>query len=238
MNHPKFQTLVLLCIDGYDSESMHIFHNILDLQNVHSLASLESQMNFCNWKTTAPNSKASQKFVKLFSHFCSTFCKNPYFSTIFIEFCTDFDDFFRNFAEHSRKCWEVLKFSEFLKNCDNFAEFWQNFNGILMCKDSNDTVAREPYLSTLAWRRTSPAARWTSRRAGRSCSPAPGSSTRALRAPLQPLNLRTAMTATACYRTRPRKPCTCATLSERPATIVPSLASCSRCNFYTCIGVQ
>ena len=40
-----------------------------------------------------------------FSHFCSNFCKNPYFSTIFIEFCTDFDDFFfRNFAEHSRKC--------------------------------------------------------------------------------------------------------------------------------------
>ena len=27
--------------------------------------------------------------------------------------------------------------------------FWQNFYGILMCKDSNDTVAREPYLSTL-----------------------------------------------------------------------------------------
>ena len=47
-----------------------------------------------------PNSKSSQKFVKLFPHFCSNFCKNPYFSTIFIEFCTDFDDFFfRNFAE-------------------------------------------------------------------------------------------------------------------------------------------
>ena len=41
------------------------------------------------------------------------------------------------------------KNSEFLKTCDNFAEFWQNFNGILMCKDSNDTVAQEPYLSTL-----------------------------------------------------------------------------------------
>ena len=44
--------------------------------------------------STAPNSKSAQKFVELFSHFCSDFCRNPYFSTIFIEFCTDFDDFF------------------------------------------------------------------------------------------------------------------------------------------------
>ena len=50
--------------------------------------------------------------------------------------------------------------SEFLKYCDNFAEFWQNFDGILMFKDSNDTVAREPNLSsTLAKVRQSAAIR-------------------------------------------------------------------------------
>lgn len=38
--------------------------------------------------------------------------------------------FSRNFAEHSRKCWEVLKFSEFLNNSEKFSwiltEFWRN----------------------------------------------------------------------------------------------------------------
>ena len=58
--------------------------------------------------------------------------------------------FSRNFAEHSKKYWEdVLTFSEFLKNCENFPEFWQNFERILMCKDSNDSVARQSvHLST------------------------------------------------------------------------------------------
>ena len=49
---------------------------------------------------TAPNSKSSQKFVKLLRIFVSNFCKNLYswqFSSIFIEFCTDFDDFFSEF---------------------------------------------------------------------------------------------------------------------------------------------
>ena len=31
----------------------------------------------------------------------------------------------------------------------NFLEFWQNFDRILMSKDSNDSVARQPNLSTL-----------------------------------------------------------------------------------------
>ena len=53
---------------------------------------------------TAPNSKCSQQFVKPFSHFCSNFCKHPYFSTIFINFAPILMIFFRNFAEHSRKC--------------------------------------------------------------------------------------------------------------------------------------
>ena len=54
--------------------------------------------------------KIRQTFFRIFARISARIIKNPYFSTIFIEFCTDFDDFFRNFAEHSRKCWEVLKF--------------------------------------------------------------------------------------------------------------------------------
>ena len=44
------------------------------------------------------------KIHQTFSCFCSNFCKNPNFSTFFIEFCTDLMIFSRYFAEHSRKC--------------------------------------------------------------------------------------------------------------------------------------
>ena len=37
------------------------------------------------------------KIRQTFSYSCSNFCKNPYFSTIFIDLCTDFDDFFSEF---------------------------------------------------------------------------------------------------------------------------------------------
>ena len=49
-------------------------------------------------------------------------------------------------CQNSAKLSPIFRISE---NCDSFAEFRHNSNGILMCKDSNDTVARQPHLSTL-----------------------------------------------------------------------------------------
>ena len=62
-----------------------------------------------------------------------------------------------DFAEYSRKCWEVATFSEFLKNCEKKTpEFWQNSTGILMCKSSNGAVGRRSNLSTLSRTRDGP----------------------------------------------------------------------------------
>ena len=53
------------------------------------------------WPTacTAPISKIEQNFVKLFRIFVQNSAKNRYFSTFFIEICTDFD---QNFTEFRR----------------------------------------------------------------------------------------------------------------------------------------
>ena len=77
--------LVLFCIEADFCSQILIFLSILrDLQDLHTFAPLQAQ-NLC---------KNSSNF---FSHFCSDFCKNPDFSTIFIEVCTDFDDFCSEF---------------------------------------------------------------------------------------------------------------------------------------------
>ena len=39
------------------------------------------------------------KIRQTFSYFSSDFCKNPYFSKIFNEICTDFDEIFSEFRE-------------------------------------------------------------------------------------------------------------------------------------------
>ena len=65
--------------------------------------------------------KNSSNFFRIFARISATILIFQQVSSNFAQILMIF--FSRNFAEHSRKCCEVLKFSEFLKNCDNFAEF-------------------------------------------------------------------------------------------------------------------
>ena len=90
-NLSNFRGLVLFCIEADVCSQILIF------------------LAFCEiYKICTPSHRSKLKiFAKnrqtVFA-FLYKFLQKSFFSTIFIEFCTDFDDFFRNFAEHSRKC--------------------------------------------------------------------------------------------------------------------------------------
>ena len=64
----------------------------------------------------APNSKYSQKSVKLFRIFVRISAKIISSRQISSNFTQISIIFSRDFEEHSRKCWEVLEFSDFMKN--------------------------------------------------------------------------------------------------------------------------
>ena len=71
--------------------SLLVFLLFQDLQHSHTFAPL-------------PIQNIRKKFIKLFRIFVRISAKSHYFPMIFIEFGSDFDDFSRDFAEHSRKC--------------------------------------------------------------------------------------------------------------------------------------
>ena len=79
---------------------------------------------------TAPNSKSSQKFVKLFRIFLWISAKKSFFRQFWTKFAQILMKIYRNFAEYSRNRWDFLKFSEFLNNSEKFSwilkEFWRN----------------------------------------------------------------------------------------------------------------
>ena len=80
----NFRGFVLGCIDSYDSNQIVI------------LQGFSRSTRFAILRT-AQISKSHQKVVQLLSYFCPIFCKNRYFSTRFVEFCTDSDEIFSEF---------------------------------------------------------------------------------------------------------------------------------------------
>ena len=61
--------------------------------------------------------KNRQTFSQIFKHFA----KFHYFSTIFVEFCTDFDEIFSEFRKISSTILRIAQVSEFLLNSDQFS---------------------------------------------------------------------------------------------------------------------
>ena len=82
----NFRGLVLFCIEADFCTQIRILQHFSRTTRFAILC-------------TAPISKFEQNFVKLFRIFAQNSAKNRYFSTFFIEFCTDFD---QNFTEFRR----------------------------------------------------------------------------------------------------------------------------------------
>ena len=97
-------------VESFDIVKFCIFQR--NLLNFRGLVLFSIEAGFCNqilffkaffevYKIFTPSHrskfKSSQNFVKLFRIFCSNFCKNPYFSAIFIEFRIDVDENFSRF---------------------------------------------------------------------------------------------------------------------------------------------
>ena len=81
---PNFRGLVLFCIEADFCTQIRIFQHFSRTTRFAILC-------------TAPISKKWAKFRETFSDFFPKFRKNRYFSTFFIEFCTDFDQNFTDF---------------------------------------------------------------------------------------------------------------------------------------------
>ena len=72
-----------------------------------------------------------QKLSSNFFAFFSTFFANiRYFRILFIKFCLDFDEIYRNFADIFEKL--MLKFPEFFEFCGEILEFCKNFDRTLI----------------------------------------------------------------------------------------------------------
>ena len=83
---PNFRGLVLFCIEADFCTQIRILQHFSRTTRFAILC-------------TDSISKFEQNFVKLFRIFVQNSAKNRYFSTFFIEFCTDFD---QNFTEFRR----------------------------------------------------------------------------------------------------------------------------------------
>ena len=83
--------------------------------NTHFFKHFARSTRFAHLRA-ARNSKSSQKFVKLFSHFFSNFCKNPFFRQFSSNFAQMLMKFSRNFAKFRIECWEFVKFLDFLES--------------------------------------------------------------------------------------------------------------------------
>ena len=91
---------------------------------------------------TARSSKSSQIFVKRFHTFVEISAKIAIFQQFSSNFAPISMKNFQNFDESFRRCWQILKFLNFWWILTNFHGFWQKFDFILICKDTNDTAGR------------------------------------------------------------------------------------------------
>ena len=104
---PNFRGLVLFCIEADFCTQIRILQHFSRTTRFAILC-------------TASISKFELNFVKLFRIFAQNFAKNRYFSTFFIEFCTDFDQNFTEFRRIFQKMMSNPKNAEFPMDSSRF----------------------------------------------------------------------------------------------------------------------